>query len=448
MVIPNQTENYGASRDPPEKQAPMCTLHSFPHNIDHCLTWARSEFEGLLEKTPAEANAFLLDREKYKASMRQAGDAQARESLEKVVESLVNEKCGSFEACIEWARLKFEDYFANRVKQLTFTFPEDAVTSNGSPFWSAPKRFPRPLEYDTSDPSHVSFVQSGAILRAETYGLKIPDWARDAEKVKEAVSKVRVPEFVPKQGVKIVTDEKATSMAQPMDDDSVIDQLLEKLEAGSASLPKDFKMAPITFEKDDDTNFHMDFIAGLANMRARNYQIPEVDKLKAKFIAGRIIPAIATTTAMATGLVCLELYKVLQGHPMEFNRNTFANLALPLFAMAEPIPPKKFKHGDLEWSIWDRWIIEGDITMQELLDWFSARKLSAYSISCGQALLYNNIFPKHKERLPKKVSDLARDVAKMVVPPSRKHFDIVVACEDEDDDENDLDVPLVSIKFR
>lgn len=38
MVIPHLTENYGASRDPPEKQAPMCTVHSFPHNIDHCLT--------------------------------------------------------------------------------------------------------------------------------------------------------------------------------------------------------------------------------------------------------------------------------------------------------------------------------------------------------------------------------------------------------------------------
>ncbi|KAF2306443.1 hypothetical protein GH714_018115 [Hevea brasiliensis] len=33
MVIPHLTENYGASRDPPEKQAPMCTVHSFPHNI-------------------------------------------------------------------------------------------------------------------------------------------------------------------------------------------------------------------------------------------------------------------------------------------------------------------------------------------------------------------------------------------------------------------------------
>lgn len=41
MVVPQLTENYGASRDPPEKSAPMCTLHSFPHNIDHCLTWAR-----------------------------------------------------------------------------------------------------------------------------------------------------------------------------------------------------------------------------------------------------------------------------------------------------------------------------------------------------------------------------------------------------------------------
>ena len=139
MVIPRLTENYGASRDPPEKQAPMCTLHSFPHNIHHCLTYARSEFEGLLEKTPAEANAFLEDPAKYISGVKASSDAAAREQLEKVVEALVTERCHSFEDAVAWARRKFQHQFYDRVAQLTFTFPEDARTSTGALFWSAPK---------------------------------------------------------------------------------------------------------------------------------------------------------------------------------------------------------------------------------------------------------------------------------------------------------------------
>jgi ubiquitin-activating enzyme E1 len=196
--------------------------------------------------------------------------------------------------------------------------------------------------------------------------------------------------------------------------------------------------------QDDDTNFHMDLIAGFANMRARNYSIPEVDKLKAKFIAGRIIPAIATSTAMATGLVCLELYKVLAGgHKVEDYRNTFANLAIPLFSMAEPVPAKTIKHQDMSWTVWDRWTITGNITLRELLDWLKEKGLNAYSISCGTSLLYNSMFPRHKERMDKKVVDVARKVAKVEVPSYRCHLDVVVACED--DDGNDVDIPLVSV---
>ncbi|XP_072996914.1 ubiquitin-activating enzyme E1 2-like isoform X1 [Typha latifolia] len=448
MVIPHLTENYGASRDPPEKQAPMCTVHSFPHNIDHCLTWARSEFEGLLEKTPSEVNTFLSNPSEYASAMRKAGDAQARDLLQRVIECLDKERCDTFQDCITWARIKFEDYFSNRVKQLTFTFPEDSATSTGAPFWSAPKRFPHALQFLASDPGHLHFIMAASILRAETFGFSIPDWAKNTEKLADAVNKVLVPDFQPKKGVKIVTDEKATNLSSAsLDDAAVINDLITNLEECAKKLPAGFKMKPIQFEKDDDTNYHMDLIAGLANMRARNYSIPEVDKLKAKFIAGRIIPAIATSTAMATGFVCLELYKVLSGgHKVEDYRNTFANLALPLFSMAEPVPPKVIKHQDMSWTVWDRWIIKGDLTLSELLQWLKARGLNAYSISCGTSLLYNSMFPRHKDRLGKKVADVAKEVAKLEVPSYRRHLDVVVACEDDDD--NDIDIPLVSIYFR
>lgn len=75
-----------------------------------------------------------------------------------------------------------------------------------------------------------------------------------------------------------------------------------------------FKITPLEFEKDDDSNFHMDFIVAASNLRATNYKIPPADKYKSKLIAGKIIPAIATTTSLVSGCVALELYKLAQGY--------------------------------------------------------------------------------------------------------------------------------------
>ena len=71
-------------------------------------------------------------------------------------------------------------------------------------------------------------------------------------------------------------------------------------------------MTPAEFEKDDDTNHHVDFITACSNLRARNYKITEADRLKTKQIAGKIIPAIATSTACATALVGIEILKLMQ----------------------------------------------------------------------------------------------------------------------------------------
>lgn len=53
VVVPNLTESYGSSRDPPEKSIPICTLKNFPNAIEHTIQWARDEFEGLFKQVRA-----------------------------------------------------------------------------------------------------------------------------------------------------------------------------------------------------------------------------------------------------------------------------------------------------------------------------------------------------------------------------------------------------------
>ncbi|KAK1748783.1 hypothetical protein QTG54_000722 [Skeletonema marinoi] len=53
------------------------------------------------------------------------------------------------------------------------------------------------------------------------------------------------------------------------------------------------------------------FVTACSNLRALNYAIPTEDTHRSRAIAGRIIPAIATTTALVTGLICLDCIKSL-----------------------------------------------------------------------------------------------------------------------------------------
>lgn len=95
------------------------------------------------------------------------------------------------------------------------------------------------------------------------------------------------------------------------------------------------------FEKDDDQNFHVDFIHACANVRAANYSLEPMEWITVKLKAGRIVPALATTTAAVAGLQTIELLKLLKRDELELDKfkNTFLNMAVPLMYMTEPGAP-------------------------------------------------------------------------------------------------------------
>ena len=125
VVIPHLTESYSSSNDPPEKSIPICTLKNFPNAIEHTIQWGRDLFEGLFVAPAENVNLYLSQANYVDSLLKQGGNHV--ETLEGIRSYLVTDKPLSFEECIVWARLKFEELFSSNIKQLLYNFPKDTV---------------------------------------------------------------------------------------------------------------------------------------------------------------------------------------------------------------------------------------------------------------------------------------------------------------------------------
>ena len=404
VVLPNITESYSSSQDPPEQSFPMCTLRSFPNRIEHTIAWAKDLFHVFFTQSPETVNLYITQPDYLGKSLKQSGNEKG--TLETLRDYLVTEKPQTFEDCIQWARYQFEKQYNNAIQQLLYNFPKDSTTSSGQPFWSGPKRAPDPLTFDPENPTHFAFVKAGASLHAFNYN--IPSDGISKEHYLKVLDSLIVPDFKPDPGLRIKvndTDPDPEPNGAGGFDDNELGKIAEALPKPT-SLGK-LRLNPVEFEKDDDTNHHIDFITAASNLRAENYKIPMADRHKTKFIAGKIIPAIATTTALVTGLVNLELYKIVDGkEDIEQYKNGFINLALPFFGFSEPIASPKGKYNSHNGEvtidmIWDRFEVE-NVTLTAFLEDFKAKGLEISMISSGVSLLYASFYAqaKLKDRLP------------------------------------------------
>uniref|UniRef100_A0A673KPW9 Ubiquitin-like modifier-activating enzyme 6 n=1 Tax=Sinocyclocheilus rhinocerous TaxID=307959 RepID=A0A673KPW9_9TELE len=369
IIVPYLTESYNSHRDPPEEEIPFCTLKSFPAVIEHTIQWARDKVSFIL----LFYFIFLCTHYCCHYCHRMMAGETMEGSFQVI--KLLSRRPTQWNHCLALARLKFDKYFKKKALQLLHSFPLDTRLKDGSLFWQSPKRPPSPIEFDLDDPLHFSFVVSTARLFAGIYNIPHSEEQLSYEAVSSVLAEVEVPEYKPAEK-HIETDETVKKPDQlkmtvsSEEERQAISQLQEAI-ISSFVTPERLRMTPLFFEKDDDSNGHIDFIASASALRAHMYAIEAADRLQTKRIAGKIIPAIATSTAAVAGLVSLELIKVAGGYGFELFKNCFFNLAIPVMVLTETAPVKRTQiRDDISFSIWDRWTIFGheDFTLSDFMN--------------------------------------------------------------------------------
>uniref|UniRef100_A0A8C9SIL8 E1 ubiquitin-activating enzyme n=1 Tax=Scleropages formosus TaxID=113540 RepID=A0A8C9SIL8_SCLFO len=398
VIVPNLTESYNSHRDPPEEEIPFCTLKSFPAVTEHTIQWARDKFESAFSHKPSIYNMFWQTHSSAESVL----EVRGRKSLEGSFQviKLLSRRPTHWEHCVTLARIKFDKYFKRKALQLLHSFPLDTRLKDGSLFWQSPKRPPSPIEFDLKDPLHYSFVVSAARLFAEIYNISY------SEKVSRYIGALSLK--MKKKIVPVLTDEMAkkpdqTKLSVSSEEEREAIAQLERAICTQAITPDWLRMTPILFEKDDDSNGHMDFVASASALRARMYSIEAADRLKTKRIAGKIIPAIATATASVAGLVAVELIKVVGGYGFESFKNCFFNLAIPVVVLTEPANVKRTRIRDnISFSIWDRWTIQGheDFTLSDFMNAVREKYgIEPTMVVHGVKMLYVPVMPGHSKRL-------------------------------------------------
>uniref|UniRef100_A0A8C3VDA2 E1 ubiquitin-activating enzyme n=1 Tax=Catharus ustulatus TaxID=91951 RepID=A0A8C3VDA2_CATUS len=249
---------------------PLCTLRHFPHTIQHTLQWARDEFEGLFQLPAEQVNQFM----DISSFCRQVWDS-------------LRERPRDWQDCVRWARQHWQSRYHDAIIQLLHIYPPEtvlAVLGFVGPLKQAPHGHP----CSTSQDTHLDYVLATAQLFAQVH--RVPP-CRDQAAIQAVLRDVVLPPFSPQEGLQI----------------PLIEEAAEEAQVPTGEVPRYVPGSSL------DNNVHIDFITAASNLRAENYGISPAD---CKQIAGRIVPAIITTTAAVAGLACLEIYKLVWGSPI------------------------------------------------------------------------------------------------------------------------------------
>ena len=387
-TVPHKTRAYSDGHALQESKrvedgTESCTAKLFPFLPGHCILWALFRFKETFGDAVTAAakfleapDAWLAGNARYALLARRA-NAEAAESVLVAAAAAV-----PYEGCVAAACEMFHKRFDTGIRQLLFVTPDSA--------FSGSRRKPIPIAFDAGNVLHLDFVTHVAALFAAALGAQAPDGFDVA--LAAAAAAARLPPFSPMKG-RVKADDSDAKEGEQEDDAPAAEAAEARMRAlGAALAGRALALAPADFEKDDDT--HAGFIAAAGNLRAMNYTIVSeaapMPRHEVLALTKKIQPAVATSTAAATGAVCADLCQVLGGQDPRKLQKVGGSLAggvtpnpasFPLWSslVEEPTPL-----ANSAFTTWDKVELnkggEKDLTLEELEGHFSNLGLTVSAV--------------------------------------------------------------------
>ena len=367
VILPFRTSTYndGEESDENENQIAMCTLRSFPYLPLHCIEFAKQAyFSDYFCFAPDQYETFRKDAYSFFEQLDTMEPGEQLKSLRMVNSFVLLQKKADgkvdFVACVRMAFDRMIEDFSSSVLNLCHA-ADQMEASTGNKFWTGTKRRPRAVLWQGKDsaPELFEYLFCTSNLYATIWGIEP---VRDRMKFENDVLdlSLKQPDWSPSsEAIDLSEDDVENTVGDEAEQAHKL-----RTELSSVDVVALQQATAHEFEKDDDSNFHIDFLTIATNLRAWNYDIKQSQRHDVKVIAGRIIPALATTTAMVCGLVNIEFCKLvlgLQNSGREKFLNSNINLAAGScnFTTYSPDPPIELKTGLMapapeQFCAWDK----------------------------------------------------------------------------------------------
>jgi ubiquitin-activating enzyme E1 len=399
-IIPFVTETYSNTNDPPqEKSFPVCTIKNFPNQIHHTIHWALDQFE-FFNRGPR--NLELWNKNKMIDFPNTAEGSQMNNDIYLFSNKY---KPQIWQDCMCWAFDMFYENFNKQIKQLLHNFPEDMITKEGTLFWSSGKRCPKPIYFEINNPLHIDYIYSTINLLCNALCMNTN------------FTTAELKFFIMQRYDKLVIENNNTFSPNKVfipSNDTEIEKDIGKINL--QVLNTDYKVSniiPQVLDKDNDNNYHIKWITATSNLRATNYGIQNEDFYTTKGIAGKIIPAISTTTSIISGLIVLEMIKYLvtddtndtNDKNIDKYKSTFLNLADNMLISAEPIKAPMINIGSQKVNSWYKFKYNIDSTLETFKKYYEdIFKSTITMIAYNCTLLYSDF--TDNSNLLKKFSEI------------------------------------------